>query len=285
MKKLLAMILALLMIFPLIACSEPSNNDPKDDPTGTVNSDPTGTGKPEPSQPATKTIYIPLTQEHTVDGKTTLTAYSYDENNNLCSITITDSTGAVLQMSNVENDAYGQPLKITETQNGITAVIEYTYDSNGNILTQTLTQDGELLQESVYTYNADGQVLTNRITAPGLLQETRYTYENGLETRQEIYTNGELSSVHSTSYDDQGRIIGFISASPDGTVVDSYTCTWSEDGLVYTMAGDTAVHVITKDEHGNILRQESTYISMGYSYIIQYTYKAIEVRADSPRKK
>ena len=85
------------------------------------------------------------------------------------------------------------------------------------------------------------------------------------------------------SYDDQGRLTGLTNALPDGSWTDSYTVTWSDDGLTSTMTGSSMTQVVTKDAHGNILHQETTYPAMDLLMVYTYTYKAIEISADSPR--
>ena len=161
MKKLPALILALVMILTLAACGEPAQNDPSENLQGSTSAeepaetgDPTGTtvgsDEPEPILPDTKTIYIPLTQSYTINGETTLTTYIYDENDTLVSVEVTDSTGAVVNFTEVECDEYGRKLKLTATQDGVTAVNEYTYDANGNVLTNTVSQDGAVVRR-LYT--------------------------------------------------------------------------------------------------------------------------------------
>ncbi len=257
MKKCLILLLCLLLT--LCSCSTNTEN--------TANTVSSGSNDPA----GTKTIYVYdiQKQEITVAGSTTAyeMRYIYDENGFLSAIE-SEANGEALRISVACNE---DGLMTKTSDPAMNQDSEYTYDAQGNLRSFTMVQNGELVNSTSYAYDAQG-LLTKQETVyekADIAMTIVYFYENGLQVRAETYQADVLFSITTMQHNAQGLCIEAVQTGPDGTVLIKTTYAYDAQGNVievvqYTYSG------------GDVENPAATTRTC-------YTYKAIEVPADSPR--
>ena len=158
--------------------------------------------------------------------------YGYDKDANLVSTTNGNGTRTAYSYN-----ADGEVVSITHAAPGgtVNSFDNYTYNSVGNVLTDT-SQDGAW----TYTYDANGRLIDAVFTSsvPAVLpnQNLQYSYDangnrlsetdNGVTTNYVVNDMNEYTSVTSPSgttnftYDNNGNLIS--AAGPGGTTTYSY---------------------------------------------------------------
>lgn len=284
MKKAFALALALMLLLSLAACGEPEttgNQKPNNEKPGTTQS----TGPV-----AMKTIYVITgsSTTHIVDGTITYEykqSFSYDDQGRMIGYTFeVDGNSMDSVEMEIQCDEYGRTAQIRSIQDGKEVTITYTYDEMGNNLSQITAQDGNTLQSQRYTYDADGNLLSQELEVSGICQRVEYVYEQGRLVKEISYSDGELSQYELYYYDDQGRVIKSETRLSNDAVYFTWDYTYSDDGLTtYSTCEKYKLSTVTvRDEHGNIVRTEN--IDVGGKSVTEYTFLAIEIPADTPRK-
>lgn len=287
MKRAFALLLALCLLLSLAACGEPEATKDRDKQT---NSSQTSTTQPQ--ELGTKTIYVLVCQktESYADGvlcySESITNY-YDANGLLTKQERTDKDGKT-ETYTAELDKYGRVVSLTYAGEGITKSYTYKYDRWGNVARERFDREVDYLNKS-WTYDADGNLLNYEEKDLFTTISEQYTYENGrLHSIVKYYGKTE-TGTRIYDYDEQGRVANISYYDPgEDTPWCSYVYSYSEDGLT-TYAdrkskNPTLEQRLTTvvDAYGNIIREEDA--EGGRTTVIEYTYQAIEVPADYPRK-
>jgi len=291
MKKLFAILSALILVIGLTACSQ---------------------------TPKTEVKYLPLEVTHEM-APDYIVKYVYHYNEDWVQTGITTYINGELESETTyELDLeHNQITKmITTAPDGATAEIEYqnTFDEKGNLILQEQYAEGILVTVNEYTYDKDGNRLSQALKNPsnsstniltwdanGNLLRTEsiidavgerpashswkdYTYdENGKEIKSvNYYNNGDDCMTAITEYDTQGRKVKQTSTNTlDGLESPNSVREYTYDGNTVTetayeadgKVGFTATS--TYDDAGNLLSSETvTEYSINRS---TYTYQKVEV--------
>lgn len=240
MRKILALLLALLMVVSLAACSnsEPDSSQlPSAEPGQTA---PEEGGEDQDDVPVTKppfkTVYYWVEKKVTNGNATSVYSRTYDAKGNLLtdayrphnnvggySYTYTyDESGKCLTEAGEDQngswsieytyDENGKPdTKTTKTKDG-TETVEYSYDESGKLIkgVQVLSADSQIVTE--YTYSRKGyrmkeQTSVIRGDATEIRDSKEYLYDiNGNIAACSVYEGSELKSKQLWSYDEKGRL-------------------------------------------------------------------------------
>ncbi len=235
MKKLLPLLLCGVL---LCACSDPAGPTQAHLQT-----------EPEPTALSTNiTTYNPdgsvqrMEQVYNTDG-VLVQANHYSGSNLMVSYAVTCNE-------------QGQPLKMEDESFGTGVSMVYTYDAQGKTLKiETWLKDSVFLIQS-YTYGEDGAktTYTEEDLRTGTCSQTRYGYENGLQTLEEFYENDALLYTWKYTYDSENRRSSGLLLDQNGV----------EDGsrqYAYTPESTT---VTTLDIQGQaVSTKQSFYDSLG----------------------
>lgn len=288
MKKTAAIFLVLAMVFTLAACSEPEETrKPNNDAHGA-----TGPAGSAGTAAEMKTIYVLTSQKTTkyVDGElesfSEMTNY-YDANGFMLRQERVSSNGTAVTYT-AEHDAYGRVVRLSHTADGYTASYTYGYDQWGNVIRERFDRDVDYVSKS-WDYDAHGNLISYEETEMFSSVSERYIYEDGKLHSIVKYRGDTQTGSLVYDYDDLGRIANVFYYDPGK---DTPFCTdiysHSDDGLTTCVDrvfnAPTLEHqeVTVVDAYDNIVRQETT--EGGRKTVVEYTYQAIEVPADSPRK-
>ena len=293
MKKLIAMLLALVMILSLCACDKKNSTEEEletayllteigatqkdsegkthtmkatmkyDDDYNVIGTKTYEDGKLSMEITYDKDMDKPLVaQEYDEDGKKTdRTEYTYDANGNL------------LERSGNRN------------YNGKNSTFKYifTYDANSNMLTEKNYSNGKLENEFIYTYTAFNKVATEILRySYGEEVHCTYTYdqhENKIsETRTWQYDNGETRSTQTTyenTYD--GDKLAEVKTYEDGKLEswEKYDANGNETLRVYYYGDDgeeSSRYETIYDANGKVLKRIEKWDEK--SNITTYTYNS-----------
>lgn len=292
MKKLIAMLLALVMILSLCACDKKNSTEEEletayllseisatqtdsegktstmkatmkyDDDYNLIGGETYQDGKLVYKSTFDKDPQKPLVELEYEDGKeTSRTTYTYDANGNL------------LERSGNRN------------YNGKNSTFKYifTYDANSNMLTEKNYSNGKLENEFIYTYTAFNKVATEILRySYGEEVHCTYTYdqhENKIsETRTWQYDNGETRSTQTTyenTYD--GDKLAEVKTYEDGKLEswEKYDANGNETLRVYYYGDDgeeSSRYESTYDEDGKILKRVDKW--GGETNTTTYTYNS-----------
>lgn len=252
----------------------------------------TGCGQktPEPTEPATKTVYVHSSITRTSGEAVSHTEYVYDEEARLTDVIVSDAAGQELQRYLVTCDENGNPVRWDTSVSGTASSVAYTYDDRGRTLgTYAYTED-TLVTSTENTFSGD---LTVRVTikspAQGFEQRTEYTYdEKGNLTRQDQYVGGALMSYGLYSVGEDGKPLSCDNYSSEGELLSviTYACEGTTETRTVTDQSGTLVtqiQVMTYDDHGNLLTSKVTDASGLTISSEVHTWMALEVPADVPR--
>jgi hypothetical protein len=262
MKKLFALLLALVMLLSLAACGEP-------DESKSVNNEKPGTPTPT-TQPDNKvelvTSYegggnsvdafrLDFTYDNTYRaGTVTMTAndesvsgtFTCDENYNINHIDVDFSEleggNAHFYINCTFDDAHRlltakMEIKSDDEQR-LLYTAEYAYDDQGHTTYQRTEHPGQLIYISKSTYNEAGQILR---------QET--TTEN----------SSSYTSVTCYSYDEDGFMTSLWMEDEQGNLIEKmdFTRSTTGDETLYTAETGATKLVIVQNKDRQLLRQES----------------------------
>ncbi len=271
-KRILAMLLALVLVLSMAACAaggaEPTDASEKEDV----------------EKPAGRTVYA-LTKRvyknYAAEGYTQAYTFQYDQDGRLVS---------ALQKGDYTVDfvvAYdnGVATSISYDQN---PYFQFTWDQKGNLLEYILTYgQGEDAESTTMrrAYDDDGKLINEEfVGGEGKTgTNTFYTYENGLLIREDTYMGKirEPGWIRIYTYDDKGNL---IRQEEDGNYnerngdITEFTYTYDAQGNVLTKEAvcEDQKTVTTFDAHGNVLTMKS-YKGEELVREYAYTYEAITV--------
>ena len=236
MKKLIAMLLALVMVLGLCACSDSGKTEEKDD-------EKEGGGGKGGTTTVGKLTEVVMTETSSNGSTNTMKAVlEYDDNQKLIA-TKTYLNGKLEFDATYDKDIEKPLLEVMYDDDGKEHAryeYSYTYDANGNCLEQTERYTGSNgnsdFDKIVKTYDANGNVLTSKEYDDGeLFWEYSYTYTatGKLATSTEIrYEENEERSTTTYSYDKYDNLVVETTVGPYGTYAYTYENTYANDKLV-----------------------------------------------------
>lgn len=292
MKRTIAILLCLMLL--LTACGTGTSLESRPAGDGNKPEDTTAAGQGKPANPTEggntemKTIYVVLTNtliqrigaEETVEMET---INEYDDAG--CLVSSTRKQGGESFTFTAENDEYGRVLRTVCEYGGSLMTMDYTYDDDGNLLSKTTMQDGVVFQTECNTYDEQGNLLTREMTySQTETNRMVYHYEQGKLVKEERYNNGKLSEYELYFYDESGNVTSRETRLENDALWATSQYSYSEDGLTtYVDCQKYRLQTVTvKDAAGNVIRTES--IDVGGATVHEYTYLAIQIPADTPRK-
>lgn len=266
MKKLLFVLLAVLL---LTGCAQKA---------------------PEPTEPATKTVYVHSTITRTSGEAVSHTEYIYDEAQQLTDVIVSDAAGQELQRYLVTCDENGNPVRWDTSVSGTASSVAYTYDARGRTLgTYAYTED-TLVTSTENTFSGDLHIcVTIKSPAQGFEQRTEYTYdEKGSLTRQDQYVGGALTGYGLYTVGEEGKPLRCDNYTPEGELISAVTYAYdgtTETRTVTDQSGTlvTQIQTMTYDDRGNLLSSRVTDGSGQTLSSEVHTWMSIEVPADVPR--
>lgn len=283
MKRLIAVLLALLLL--LTACGGEQAEKPTETQAPTYsNEGPEGILDDDAPTTIYKLMRVVSVDEEGVEQWHR--EFIYDANG-FCTEEMEVSNAGTVTYRNVNTpDAQGRTASTLVTEaSGMTYTIEYQYDDRGNMISQSNYVDGECVDSTQYTYDEHGNYLTlQQYYFQDLIMDYRFEYtynEQGKQLTRDEYMNGELLSHVEMEYDEQGREISSQSTVAGGASQSRTVSTWeglTETREYYGMDNDEAylVSVITYDDHGNVILDQSQYAGGGFT-MMEYTYEPFEV--------
>ena len=246
MKKFLALLLALVLMFSFCACDK-SNDE-------------TGTEAPE----GLVSVWV-ISRIDDMSGAYTF-AFTYDDDHNLDKITYTKElpdSSLVDSERQFQFDEQGRILSDGHLADGVTKFTCYSYDIYGNKIKEGMT----------YTYNEQGKILS--ATDNRTKETTTYTYNDSGRVTQALGTLEEISYA----YDAAGRLIEEKSSTGWKAVY-----TYDEVGKLVKLEsgyeGEAAwVETYTYDDNGNIIKvtSQSEEYNGGKPIAYEIEYKQIFV--------
>ena len=286
MKRCLAAILMLTML--LTACG---NAAP------VVTEAPETTKVPEttaaPEEPRTRIVPETITTEVFVGDMAIESSivHSYDERGLLKEI-VSYSNGTEVSRTTAETDEHGEVIRQSAVsgENAIVTESDLTYDDAGNLIRRvdTVSENDTVMDVREYTYNPDhtlAKAVFNSHRDAGYTTSNAYEYDAEgceiLEIRED--SSGAVTHIE-TQYDENGRVTGTVTKTPDGDVLMYGETIYQEDGTVkqQTRFPDGTLSpsytVTTYNAQGNPLTTE-TYngemlaMRMSYTYITVPAFK------------
>jgi antitoxin component YwqK of YwqJK toxin-antitoxin module len=280
MKKLIAMMLALVMILSLCACSNSGKTEEKDD-------EKEGGGSKGGTTTVGKLTEVVMTETSSNGSTNTMKAVlEYDDNQKLIA-TKTYLNGKLEFDATYDKDIEKPLLEVMYDDDGKEHAryeYSYTYDANGNCLEQTErytdSNGNSDFDKIVKTYDANGNVLTSKEYDDGeLFWEYSYTYTatGKIATRTEVrYEENEEHSNDTYSYDEHDNLLSIVTDGEYGLSTDTYENTYDENGKLvevkvyddgtlekykkYDADGNCTLNVSYEPYYGDeIWRTESTY--------------------------
>ena len=279
MRKLLIGILALIMFLSLAACAqkEPQNSAPSTEPSNI-------TVAPTQPAPAPQIKWLLQSETYVYEDAsmgTVVVTYHYDSLGNCLSV-CQQMDGTTMDTV-LHYDEAGRNTGMTVTQGETTMRYEYTLDKQGNRIQTQIFNGKSLLSTQNCTYDTNGNPLTVENISQLYTSRTEYTYDaNGHVRSYNTYTDGELTSIVTIAYDEQGRQIRATATDPQGNIVSVTDVVF--DGNTETQTRKDANGAVlstvvkTRDEQGNVVAVSHT-SSNTPSYTYTATYTSIEIPA------
>lgn len=262
MKKLFALVLLLCSLLSLTACAGEQ----------------------------TKTIYLLETVDcqliqADMDRSYRAEANIYDKNGAMTGRKTTDSQGFSMEWT-VQTDEYGRVVQMAGTDRyGTQHTWQYTYDAWGNVQTLSKIVGSHRVNYEVNTWDSQGRILTREFWINDDMTKTEYIYDGDRLEKQVTYSGDQEVSKVLYNYDSQGRLKRVVyytgKALTRGT---DYS--YSEDGRT-TYIEDSAKKSRTEqthDENGNLVRSVVYNKDGKVLETYEYTYRAVKIPADWPRK-
>lgn len=280
MKKMLALLLALLLILSLAACGKDDDSDKhSDDGIDANQGDQT---KPTTETPeATRGVFLPTEMVKTIhmeEGNAIWReVYTYDRQGNRISTTSYKPDGSISSVCTMEYDEKGNLIRETYESG---SVYEYAYDSLGNqYCTLSFGKTKELELDDL---GRAIRVGTDTITyAEDMLSYIRYCYSD----------SGELTEYTEHILDAQGHVITTRRCHENGNLIYRTDYVYKNGQMVqllsYAMNSDTHVstsHKYTYDVYGNLLADTFTgnYYSSDYEAV--YTITEVQVTESAAQR-
>lgn len=193
----------------------------------------------------------PITSlSETVDGNAYRHTYEYDSNGFLSKEVTESENDDRRWLKEYRNDAEGRLLEYSEYRDDELQVRElYEYDASGNETSYTRTRrSGEDEAEFVRTteYDASGNKAKMTYFYEDGTQYT-YRYEHGtveggtFEKKYGYRADGSAAGIDESTFDQEGRLLTYVSKNGDGEVVESRSCAY--------------------DQFGNLVKDESSFAS------------------------
>ena len=267
MKKLMALLLAMAMVFAFAACGDDSATPETTKPEATDPTQPEGTDPTDPADPAvpqTVTVYIPASiaieyPDGTVYGPAEMV---YEENWQTKDSFLTSYSIEIAGMKLENKITYGNKSAKTETSG---VQVETVIDENGRTVKQTsygAIGTGMEKSETVYVYDAQGR----------LIKETTTTKYTSVETLEEHVTEYVITETADGS---EGRAV-----MGNATIIYVYDKQFRQVATITIVDGvETSKVEMTYDEAGNLVNQK-TYNMGTLQTTITYTYKTAEISAE-----
>lgn len=281
------MLLALCLVLALAACGQPEATENQ-----SRQPDSSQTPTTQPEDVGTKTVYVLVTKTTTnyVDGEieysTGIQNY-YDANGWMTKQERTGKDGNT-DTYTAELDQYGRVVSLTYAGEGTPKSYTYEYDRWGNVVCELFQRDVDYVSKS-WTYDADGSLLSYEEKELFSTVSEQYIYEAGRLSTIVKYRGENQTGSYCYDYDEQGRIANiFYYDVGEDTPFCTYIYSYSDDGLTtyvdhdYNYPALEQQDVMVVDAYGNIVRQETK--EGGRTTVVEYTYQAIEIPANYPRK-
>lgn len=249
----------------------------------------TGCAGKEPAEPTdatlgTKTVFVHQSITQIQGQSSSRTDYLYDESSRLSDVIVSDEEGNELQRYLVACDENSNPIEWSSAS-GTTVL--YTYDASGRTLGTETYRDDTLMTSTQYNWSGTLRVSVTVKTAT-VEQRTEYTYdEKGYMTRQDLYTNGVLSSYGLYTHTDEGkpaqcRTYG-AEGNPLAVVIYEYDGS-TEKRTTEDLDGSVLqTQILTYDNHGNLLQSDLLDQAGALVSSEIHEWMPIEVPADHPR--
>lgn len=271
MKKLCAIILALVLMLSLAACNQDKGSAPST--AGTESSGETGTTEPTSGVDADTDVVNDGVEREEVTVLAGITAtnadgsmpyeYKWETLERRLMTTMTASAGGTTMTVDFAYRESGRSATVTGLASGV--AIDFTWDENGRIVSFVETSTGGTYGVA-YIYDQDGRCTEKSVSRNGEpASKITYTYDGG-DLVKEITTlpDGSVSNQKTCAYNENGdlteEITQWTGAEP---VVKRYTYTYNDGGkpvIRITMDGEnvqTAKHAYTYDSEGRVLTETS----------------------------
>lgn len=264
MKKLLAMILALVMVLALAACGkdQPNVTDP-------VSGGNVSNGGTQQDNTPRKDVKV-LTSVKQVKGDGTVRAnyqYTLTDNRLLTAMDLQEGR-AELDLT-LDYDEAAKKVTVTAVNPdpaSTNAAVTIEWNEVGQIISATETEEGKVWKTE-YTYNDAGDVASKKVYIDGWHSSTvTYTYHSSGKLMTECKTQGDGTLVYqkSSAYDDHGNKLSYTVDHGDGDVrTDRYSYTYDDNGNVtckqdYDDEGyETSKVEYTYDENGRMASKQT----------------------------
>ena len=300
MKKLIAMLLALVMVLSLCACNKKDDGAAEEEKeTAYLLTEVVMTSTDDDGKAHTMKANLEYDDDYNVIG-----LKSYEDGELVYERTFNkdiekplldlgyDEDGEVNDRTEYTYDDKGNLLecKGSYTYGGVTTTFREvcTYDGNGNKLTEKSYRNGELDYEYTYTYTATGNVATEiYISSSGYKSHYTYSYDehdNVVSVKEEYKHDGEVSSYELTYENtyENGKIVKHVSNL--GTDTYTYNSAGKITEYSYTSSeGNTKRMTCTYDDNGmpiGVKHYEGGEVRMEYTL----TYKEVEVSKETAEK-
>ncbi len=208
--------------------------------------DASSTTQPVPEPTALSTNITTVSPDGTVQRMEQI----YDENGILVQANHYSGSNLIVSYAVTCNEQ-GLPLKMADESFGTGVAMLYTYNDQGQTLRiETWLGESPFLIQS-YAYGDDGttSAYAEEDLRTGSLSETRFFYENGLQSAEEFYENGNLLYTWKYTYDQENRRISARLFDENGV----------EDGSREYAYAPEMNTVTTLDVQGKVLSVKQSY--------------------------
>ncbi len=239
--------------------------------------------KPEEPVVQTKTVYLHKSITQSQNNTSSRTEYSYNAQNLLTDVIISDGEGASLQWYLVHCDENGNPIEWSSADG---TVIQYTYDAQGRSLRTETYSDDMLLTSTEHTWSGALRVSTT-VKTPTQEQRTEYTYDDkGCLTRQDRYVGGVLSTYGLFELNEEGKAVRCNTFDPEGNPIAQVSYEYdlnTEKRITVDLQGTVLqTQTMTYDDHGNLL--ENKMVDVNGTVLTEiHEWISIEVPVNVPR--
>ena len=299
MKKLMALILAVMLLLSLVACGEettPAGTDEKPAGEASAEQNDSQTGDleivyllasveriPEPGYGSLKRNTMEYDENGNQSHRTTLEyeyTYSYDAENRLIGWKRLRKDGTVQEDRTYEYDANGREAKWSYVMGEYTFVYENTYDDQGNLVRVVCTRNGEAFSEETYAYDAEG-----RVTEYKGGEHLQYAYEGNRVVATIIEKNGDQYTDSVVEYDENGNLI-LEEEYFEGELTNKCTYTWGADGKLVSSTDWSSANegerqlAYTYDENGCLTE---VVVTEGQNLAYRKVYTYVQWQGDPQR--
>ena len=290
MKRMIALILALLLLLSACGSQETPETTQGAEQTQPAASETVSSGEGEGVlDPTTEIRYLIVKKIVTNEAGQELwgTEYSYDDTGFCTHQREYSNIGSAPHSRTNSPDALGRIGSSVFTElDGSQYTVQYTYDDLNRCIREDVTYEGGAKEYTEYTYNDQGLYLTLRQFIEGELAVDyffSYTYDgSGRLVSRDEYLSGELLYHVAFQYDEQGREIATTISMVNGEIQSRTESQW--DGLTetrYFYSGEDAepfmVSVFTYDGNGNVVFEETRQGDIVINRA-EYIYEPFEVK-------